>query len=124
MSADDLKRGVIYFIAFDSVGGIDSSSFGDDGIDAVRIDAGMAFHDKETAERHLEYLKLEQELRRAQIADGGAGINTILLRRNNSIGNELASIYHEKISFNTREARDTFRSTHTDEQLILLIRGV
>jgi hypothetical protein len=99
-------------------------SFSNDSLDRGFIEAGVAFHDKETAEKHLEYLKLEQELRRAQIADGGAGINTILLRRNNSLGNEIGSIYHEKISFKTREARDSFRKAHTDEQLTLLIRGV
>jgi hypothetical protein len=123
MSADDLKRGVIYFIAFDSVGGIDSSYFGDDGIDAVRIDAGMAFHDKETAERHLEYLKLEQELRRAQIADGGAGKYKIVFDSSGGLMNSSTDFFH-KISFNTHSARKAFRTAHTDEQLILLIRGV
>jgi hypothetical protein len=120
MLTGELSHNDKYYI-FTGVGDV---SFSHDKLDRKLIEAGIAFHDKESAARHLEYLKLEQELRLAQIADGGAGINTILLRRNNSIGNELASIYHEKISFNTREARDTFRSTHTDEQLTLLIRGV
>jgi hypothetical protein len=123
MSADDLKRGVIYFIAFDSVGGIDSSYFGDDGIDAVRIDAGMAFHDEETAERHLEYLKLEQALRRAQIADGGAGKYKIVFDSSGVLMNSSTDFFH-KISFNTHSARKAFRTAHTDEQLTLLIRGV
>jgi hypothetical protein len=124
MSADDLKRGVIYFIAFDSVGGIDSSYFGDDGIDAVRIDAGMAFHDKETAERHLEYLKLEQELRRAKITDGGEGAYILVLSNSGLIHKQSDLINYHKICFKSCNARDAFRTAHTVEQLTLLIRGV
>jgi hypothetical protein len=121
MSGDDLRLGSTYWYTY---GRTSSSSYLRDRVDSGRIDAGSAFHDEQSAQRHLEYLKLEQELRRAQIADGGKGIHTILLRRNNSIGNEIGSVYHEKISFNTVEARDTFRSTHTDAQLTLLIKGV
>jgi hypothetical protein len=100
------------------------SSFGGHAVDTLRVDTGTAFHDKETAEKYLEYLKLEQELRRAQIADGGGGINSILLTKKGSLHNETSDVYHEKISFKTREARDSFRKAHTDEQLTLLIRGV
>jgi hypothetical protein len=121
MSPDDLKYGVHYWCVYSD---FQMGTFTYDMVDIRRIEAGLAFHDKETAEKHLEYLKLEQELRRAQIADGGAGINSILLTKNGSLHNELASVYHEKISFNTREARDAFRNTYTKEQLTLLIRGV
>jgi hypothetical protein len=121
MSGGDLKYGAQYFY---TIGSVNTNTFRNDSIDRGIITVGAAFHDKETAKRHLEYLKLEQELRRALSADGGEGIHTILLRRNNSIGNEIGSVYHEKISFNTREARDSFRAAHTDKQLTLLIRGV
>jgi hypothetical protein len=79
---------------------------------------------KQTADKYFEYLHLEQELRRAQIDAGGAGKHSILLTRSGSLRNEPSSCYHEKISFKTRESRDAFRNTHTDEQLTLLIRGV
>jgi hypothetical protein len=121
MSGDDLRLASTYWCVH---GPVSPSKYMQDGIDSGRIDAGLAFHDQQSAQRHLEYLKLEQELRRAQIADGGVGMNSILLRRNNSIHNELSSAYHEKISFNTKDARDNFRSTHTDAQLTLLIKGV
>jgi hypothetical protein len=121
MSADDLKVGYDYFFPSRSVA---RYVFSGDTVDRGLIEVGLAFHDKETAEKYLEYLKLEQELRRAQIADGGAGIHSILLTRSGALRNEPSSCYHEKISFNTREARNTFRNTHTEDQLTLLIRGV
>jgi hypothetical protein len=121
MSVEDLKVGVAYFFTART---ICSNLFAGDEVDAERVEAGMAFHDEETAEKHIEYLKLEQELRRAQAADGGGGINSILLTKRGSLHNETSDVYHEKISFNTREARDSFRAAHTDEQLTLLIRGV
>jgi hypothetical protein len=121
MSVEDLKVGVAYFFTART---ICSNLFAGDEVDAERVEAGMAFHDEETAKRHLEYLKLEQELRRAQAADGGGGINSILLTKRGSLHNETSDVYHEKISFKTREARDAFRNTYTKEQLTLLIRGV
>jgi hypothetical protein len=100
----------------------------DDFYDKTRIEVGLAFHDEQSAERHLEYLKLEQELRRAQIADGEAigyeRYNVILNEKEGKLHTPKALVFHEKISFNTVEARDRFRNTHTDEQLTLLIRGV
>jgi hypothetical protein len=121
LSADDLTYGTQYFY---TIRVVCANTFRNDSADRGLIAVGCAFHDRETAKRHLEYLKLEQELRRAQAADGGAGINSILLARSGSIHNETSSCYHEKISFNTQEARDKFRSTHTIKQLTLLIRGV
>jgi hypothetical protein len=122
---DDLERNARYWYVWNSV---KSSRMDYDGTDNSRIDAGNAFHDEQSAERHLEYLKLEQELRRAQIADGEATgderYDVILNCKDGKLHSPKALVFHEKISFNTVEARDRFRSTHTDEQLTLLIRGV
>jgi hypothetical protein len=119
---DDLERNARYWYVWNSV---KSSRMDYDGTDNSRIDAGMAFHDKETAERHLQYLKLEQELRRAQIADGGVrGEYCLILLNDGSFHQMDMSHYWEKISFNTHSARKAFRAAHTDEQLTLLIRGV
>jgi hypothetical protein len=124
LNVDDLTRADVYFFTSHLVC---SNHFVGDEIDKVRINTGIAFHDKETAKRHFEYLKLEQELRRAQIADGVGSCKetyTILLRNTGALQNEVTYAYHEKISFNTEDARNAFRNTHTDEQLTLLIRGV
>jgi hypothetical protein len=121
LSGGDLKYGAQYFY---TIGGVNTNTFRNDSTDRGIITVGAAFHDKETAKKHIEYLKLEQELRRAQIADGGVGMNSILLKKRGSLHNETSDVYYEKISFNTREARDSFRAAHTDEQLTLLIRGV
>jgi hypothetical protein len=121
MSVSDLQLDTFFWSAWDTPRGI---TFRGDNTDKRLVEAGIAFHDKETAEKYIEYLKLEQELRRAQAPDGGAGINSILLTKKGSLHNETSDIYHEKISFKTREARDAFRTAHTDEQLTLLIRGV
>jgi hypothetical protein len=117
---DDLERNARYWYVWNSV---KSSRMDYDGTDNSRIDAGNAFHDEQSAERHLQYLKLEQELRRAQINDGGRGRYVLVIDGRDSICS-IDSLYYEKISFSTQEARDRFRSTHTDEQLTLLIRGV
>jgi hypothetical protein len=105
------------------IGSVAVLSFSNDTLDRRYIEAGVAFHDKETAERHLKYLKLEQELRRAQIADGGAGGDLVIVIQDNRVVNS-HSVYFHKVSFRTVEARNNFRNTHTDEQLTLLIRGV
>jgi hypothetical protein len=120
LSADDLTRADVYFFTSHLVC---SNHFVGDEIDKVRINTGIAFHDKETAKRHFEYLKLEQELRRAQIADGGAGGDLVIVIQDNRVVNS-HSVYFHKVSFRTVEARNNFRTTHTDEQLTLLIRGV
>jgi hypothetical protein len=125
LGLDCLKRNAEYWYVWNSV---EMSSMDSDEIDKSRIQAGNAFYDKETAERHLEYLKLEQELRRAQAADGEATgyerYNVIFNGKDRKLHTPKALVFHEKISFNTEEARDKFRNTHTDEQLTLLIRGV
>ena len=122
MSPDDLGYRVSYWCAY---GDSRMRTFKSDMVDIRRIEAGLAFHDEETAEKYLEYLKLEQELRRAQIADGGAGGNyCVLLQNDGSFTQMNGSHYWEKISFNTEDARNVFKTAHTDEQLTLLIRGV
>ena len=125
MSVEDLEVGYEYFHASRNTV---RYVFSGDMMDRGLIDVGNAFHDKETAKRHLEYLKLEQELRRAQIADGEATgyerYNVILNCKDGKLHSPKALVFHEKISFNTQEARDAFKKAHTDEQLTLLIRGV
>jgi hypothetical protein len=88
------------------------------------VSMGVIFHDEQSCNDYIEYLKLEQELRIAQVADGGAGTNTTILTKSGRLHNEPRSCYHEKISFNTHSARNAFRTAHTDEQLTSLIRGV
>jgi hypothetical protein len=127
MSVCDLERNSLYYSVSHTL--LTSvSSLGGHAVDSLRTATGTAFHDKESAERHLEYLKLEQELRRAQAADGGEGVeakyNVILNNRNGKLTTSHTHLYHEKISFNTEAARDAFKKAHTDEQLTLLIRGV
>ena len=119
LSADDLRMGATYWVGYYSVS---SSIFMADNSDISRIEAGFTFHDKESAERHLEYLKLEQELRIAQ-AVGGEGQSVICFRYGGVVCDDHI-VSHHKISFNNRDARNKFRATHTDEQLTLLIRGV
>jgi hypothetical protein len=125
MSLEDLQLGDYYWIAFTHPR---TSVFKKDIYSKGHIESGLAFHDKETAEKYLEYLKLEQELRRAQIADGEATgygrYNVILNCRDAELYTTKAVVFHEKISFNTGAARDAFKKAHTDEQLTLLIRGV
>jgi hypothetical protein len=120
MSVEDLKVGVAYFF---TARNICSNLFVGDEVDAERVDVGNAFHDKETAKKHIEYLKLEQELRRAQVADGGGGEKVIAAHSDNAIIS-LDSIYHHKVSFTTDAARDAFIAAHTIKQITLLIRGV
>ena len=125
LSTEGLEIGYEYFHASRNVV---RYLFSGDTLDRGLIDMGNAFHDKETAESYLTYLKLEQELRRAQAADGGecstTRYNVILNNRDGELQTSCNATYHEKISFNTQEARDKFRATHTDGQLKLLIRGV
>jgi hypothetical protein len=125
LSGGDLRLGSTYWYTY---GRTNTSIYMQDTLDSGRIDSGLAFHDEQSAQRHLQYLKLEQELRRAQIADGEAigyeRYNVILNEKEGKLHTPKALVFHEKISFNTVEARDRFRNTHTDEQLTLLIRGV
>jgi hypothetical protein len=119
MLTGELSHNDKYYI-FTGVGDV---SFSHDKLDRKLIEAGIAFHDKESAERHLEYLKLEQELRLAQIADGGAGEYKIVSDSSGVLMNSGTDFFH-KICFKTDAARRAFKKAHTDEQLILLIRGV
>jgi hypothetical protein len=125
MHSDELRNGVIYYTIKSAV---HTYSFSNDSLDNKHILLGTAFHDKETAEQYLEYLKLEQELRRAQAADGGTRsckkYTVIINNTDGRLYTPKPVVFHEKISFNTEGARDRFRNTHTDEQLTLLIRGV
>jgi hypothetical protein len=116
----DLNCNDRYYLCIGSVAVL---SFSNDSLDRRFIEAGVAFHDKETAEKYLEYLKLEQELRRAQITDGGAGGDKVIVIQDNRVVNS-HSVYFHKVAFNTPHARNAFRTAHTDEQLTLLIRGV
>ena len=121
LSVEDLKMGVNYWSVADRTS---TSFYMRDKIDIRRIETGSAFYDKETAEKHLEYLKLEQELRIAQAADGkGEGKSVICFRYGGVVCDDHI-VSHHKISFNNRNTRNKFRATHTDEQLTLLIRGV
>jgi hypothetical protein len=120
MSLEDIGYGVSYWT---STMDVCSRTCYNDSYDKTRIEVGLAFHDEQSAERHLEYLKLEQELRRAQIADGGGGEKVIAAHSDNAIIS-LDSIYHHKVSFTTDAARDAFIAAHTIKQIILLIRGV
>jgi hypothetical protein len=120
MGLDDIEDGDTYWLLRAD---IISTRMDSDTVDKARIDMGNAFHDRETAEKYLEYLKLEQELRRAQIADGGAGDDLVIVIQDNRVVIS-HSVYFHKVSFRTVEARNNFRTAHTDEQLTLLIRGV
>jgi hypothetical protein len=124
MSVCDLERNTLYYTALHTL--VSPACASDEhSIDSRRIVTGTAFHDKETADKYFEYLKLEQELRRAQIADGGVrGEYCLILLNDGSFYQMDMSHYWEKISFNTHSARKAFRAAHTDEQLTLLIRGV
>jgi hypothetical protein len=121
MSGDDLRLGSTYWCTH---GPIAPSSYMQDSIDSRRIDAGLAFHDEQSAQRHLEYLKLEQKLRRAQIADGGEGAYILVLSNSGLIHKQSDLINYHKICFKSCNARDAFRTAHTVEQLTLLIKGV
>jgi hypothetical protein len=125
LSTMDLKMGINYWYVSAYT---NTSIYMQDKIDISQIRTGAAFHDEETAEKYLEYLKLEQELRRAQAADGGEWMggkyNVILNNRNGKLQTSHSTVYHEKVAFNTQKARNAFRAAHTDEQLTLLIRGV
>jgi hypothetical protein len=121
MSGGDVKCGVHYWCVY---GDSRMRTFTSDMVDIRRIDAGLAFLDEETAESHLEYLKLEQVLRRAQIADGGEGAYTLVLSNSGLIHKKTYLMNYHKIGFKSCTARDEFRTAHTDEQLTLLIRGV
>jgi hypothetical protein len=120
MSVEDLEVGYEYFHASRNTV---RYVFSGDMMDRGLIDVGNAFHDRETAEKYLEYLKLEQELRRAQAADGGVGKYKIVFDNSGVLMNSGTDFFH-KICFKTDVARRAFRNTHTDEQIILLIRGV
>jgi hypothetical protein len=122
MRVCDVERNSVYYSVSHTL--LTSvSSFGGHAVDTLRVDTGTAFHDEQSAWKYLEYLKLEQELRRAQIADGGAGKYKIVFDSSGVLMNSSTDFFH-KISFNTHSARKAFRNTHTDEQLTLLIRGV
>ena len=125
LSMGDLELNAKYWVVYTA---ITRTTMDNDSFDKARIETGSAFHDKETAERYLTYLKLEQELRIAQAADSGAGLGgkryTIALYEDGSLFNEVVHSSYAKISFNRQAARSSFRMTHTDEQLKLLIRGV
>jgi hypothetical protein len=121
LSAGDLELNAEYWFVYT---GVSRTSMDNNDFDKARIKNGKAFHDKETARKYFEYLKLEQELRIAQAADGGEGTHAILLTKGDALQTEPSSNYIEKISFKTEEARDRFFAVHTREQLILLIRGV
>jgi hypothetical protein len=127
MKQADLERNTLYYTALRTL--ISPVCASDEHtINSRRIVTGTVFHDKETADKYFEYLKLEQELRRAQAADGeewmGGKYNVILNNRNGKLQTSHSTVYHEKVAFNTQKARDAFRTAHTDEQLTLLIRGV
>ena len=124
LSLDDLELNAEYWFVCT---GVNLTSMRNDSFDKASIENGIAFHDKESAEQYREYLKLKQELRVAQAADGGVRLarkrfTTILY--DNVLINEVTSSQYAKISFNTRKARTDFMNSHTDEQLKLLIRGV
>jgi hypothetical protein len=120
MSVEDLEVGYEYFHASRNTV---RYVFSGDMMDRGLIDVGNAFHDRETAEKYLEYLKLEQELRRAQAADGGVGKYKIVFDNSGVLMNSGTDFFH-KICFKTDVARIAFKKAHTDEQLTLLIRGV
>ena len=76
---------------------------------------GRLFHDADTCNKFGEYLKLEQELRLAQIADGGVpecGGYCIIIRDN---GRDIgvycleSGFSHEKVQFNSGRARNYFK---------------
>ena len=127
LNGEDLELKAEYWFVYAEVR---RTIMDNDVFDKARIENGMAFHDRGTAEKYLEYLKLEQELRIAQAADGcvrlGGKRFTTILCDNDSLFNfnEVAHSLYAKISFKTEDARDRFFAVHTREQLILLIRGV
>ena len=121
LSVGDLELNAKYWFVYT---GVSRTSMDNNVFDRARIETGSAFHDKESAEKYLEYLKLEQELWIAQAADDGAGTHVILLTTRGVLKTERSPEYIEKISFKTKDARDRFFAVHTREQLILLIRGV
>ena len=127
LNGEDLELKAEYWFVYAEVR---RTIMDNDVFDKARIENGMAFHDRGTAEKYLEYLKLEQELRIAQAADGcvrlgGKRFTTILCDNDPLFNfNEVAHSLYAKISFKTEDARDRFFAVHTREQLILLIRGV
>lgn len=124
LSTEDLEKYEDYWVLSHRIG---RETFVNAAIDIQVIEAGRAFHDRETAEKYLEYLKLEQVLRRAQKLDkGDSHIGySILISSEGVLHESLAgNYYYHKVNFNTELARDKFRKAHTDEQLTLLIKGV
>ena len=124
LSTKELKLNTKYWYVYSNVS---PTFFMLDKFDIIRINAGLAFHDEKTANKYLEYVKLEQELRRAQKLDKGNSETrySILISSEGVLHESVAgNYYYYKVNFNTELARDKFRESHTNEQLTLLIKGV
>jgi hypothetical protein len=124
LNSEDLDSGNPYFIVLSKVY---RAIFNGGDFDVHRINVGIAFHDLASANKQTEYLKLEQELRRAQAAQVDLpypdDTKFYLYSGIKDLNTGQGTVCH-KIRFNTREARDTFKAGYTDEQLLLLIKGV
>jgi hypothetical protein len=123
MSADDIKLNERYW--FVASGRIIRSTFSNDYIDTNRINLGSAFYDIHSAAECIEYRIIQHKLRMAQHKDGGCGRYAIVISTRGGI----IGVYHggdvnySKVSFNTEKARDTFKHSHSDSELKLLIQG-
>ena len=124
MSADDIKLNERYW--FVASGRIIRSTFSNDYIDTNRINLGSAFYDIHSAAECIEYRIIQHKLRMAQHKDGGYGPYAIIVSANSG---RIMGVYHGgansycKVSFNTEKARDTFKYSHSDSELKLLIQG-
>jgi hypothetical protein len=101
-----------------------------DSWDCAAIEMGYLFYDKDSCDQYMEYLILEQELRSAQIADGGVPLIKGNTRYGITIDSQGLVKYVDvlgrfnKVTFNSLTARANFFLSHSSEQLKLLIRGV
>jgi len=124
MSVDDLGK-VFYQVCTSGVISTKHINATDDL--PLRVSLGQAFHDRASCEKYIEYLKLEQELRVAQISDGFIKWNTgssCISICNDEIILVNTLYYFQKIAFRGIAARNKFANEHTEEQLKLLIVGV
>ena len=77
LGVDDLRVGDKYF-TFTNQQRVLEVDFKGHNYDKAKIVCGLAFHDDKSCEQYLERLMLEQELRVAQIADGGVPVTKII----------------------------------------------
>jgi len=122
MSVYDLYVGIKCFSP-SCTGAVSRVKCDGDSWDCAAIKMGYLFYDKDSCDQYMEYLILEQELRSAQIADGGKGIYAIVINSSAKIDVRV-DYWANRVCFKTKEGRDNFFNTHRTSQLELLVRGV